>query len=78
MRIRQRFAPILHVGNWGGAFWTWEEHTLTDVGYERMLYRLGAYWDMGQSVISPREAALATLDPTEAPCGLSEPSPSSS
>jgi len=69
MRTVQRFAPLLHIGNWGGAFWSWEEHTLTGDAYERMLYRLGAYWDMGQSVLSPREVALAQLEPfsVEAP-----------
>jgi hypothetical protein len=62
MRTVQRFAPLLHVGNWGQAFWSWEEHALTALDYDRMLYRMGAYWTMGNSVISPREAALAKLD----------------
>jgi hypothetical protein len=63
MRIVNRFAPLLHVGNWGGAFWSWEEHVLTPLDYERMLHRVGAYWDMGHSTITPREAALAKLEP---------------
>jgi hypothetical protein len=62
MRVVQRFAPILHLGEWQTAFWGWDEYMLSPLDYEKALHRVGAYWVMGESVISPREAALARLD----------------
>lgn len=35
---------------------------MTDEEYTRALYRLAAYWDMGQSVITAREVACSRLD----------------
>ena len=41
------------------------EYVLTPDVYERMLYRLAAYWDgeLGPNTLHPREVALMRLDP---------------
>lgn len=45
-----------------GTPWVGDVHWMRPVNYERTLYRLGAYWDMGQSVLSPREVIRNQLD----------------
>ena len=45
-----------------GTPWVGDVHWMQPMNYERTLYRLGAYWDMGQSVLTPREVIRNQLD----------------